>query len=268
MADVQGSFATSAVPGTRFTDVRWVAETGSTNADLLAAAAEGAPAGVVLLADHQSAGRGRLDRSWVAPAGSSLLVSVLLRPELPPDRLFLVTAAAGVASVDACAEVAQASLGLKWPNDLVVTDGPLTDRKLSGVLAESVLTDGRVEAVVVGMGLNVNWGTAPPDELARIATSLDLVVGHPVDRELLLIEWLRCFDRRLTELESDPATLIDALRGRSATLGRPVRVEFADRTVEGVATDIDHDGHLRVRPADGGVDLVVTVADIVHLRMV
>ena len=81
MADVQGSFATSAVPGTRFTDVRWITETGSTNADLLAAAAEGAPEGVVLVADHQSAGRGRLDRTWVAPAGSSLLVSVLLRPQ-------------------------------------------------------------------------------------------------------------------------------------------------------------------------------------------
>ena len=135
VARVNRSFATSEVPGTRFADVRWVAETGSTNQDLLAAAAEGAPEGVVLVADHQTAGRGRLDRSWIAPAGASLLVSALLRPSVGPEDLFLLTLACGLAAVNAVDEVAGVRPGLKWPNDLVVAAGPLADRKLAGILA-------------------------------------------------------------------------------------------------------------------------------------
>ncbi|MBJ7308500.1 MAG: hypothetical protein JHC63_11675, partial [Acidimicrobiia bacterium] len=92
---MNGSFATSGVPGTRFADVRWVAETGSTNRDLLEAAAAGVSEGLVLVADYQSAGRGRLDRAWIAPAGASLLVSALLRPSVSPDELFLLTLACG-----------------------------------------------------------------------------------------------------------------------------------------------------------------------------
>lgn len=268
MADVQGSFATSAVPGTRFTDVRWIAETGSTNADLLDAARSGAADGLVLVADHQSAGRGRLDRTWVAPAGASLLVSVLLRTSLPADRLFLLPIAAGVASAEACSEVAGVSTGLKWPNDLVVTGGRDADRKLSGVLAESVLRDGTVEAVVVGMGLNVNWPEELPTELAATATALNLLIGHSIDREGLLVAWLRRFDHWLSGLESPSgsAGLLDAARQHSATIGRTVRVEFPDRQVEGVATAIDDEGHLRVDPLDGSDALTVAVADIVHIR--
>ena len=104
VARVQGPFATSAVEGTRFTDVRWVAETGSTNRDLLSEASSGAPEGIVLVADHQTAGRGRLDRSWSAPPGASLLVSVLLRPRIEPGDAFLVTAAAAVAACQACSQ--------------------------------------------------------------------------------------------------------------------------------------------------------------------
>ncbi len=123
VADVKGSSATSRLVGTRFTEVRWVDETGSTNADLLSAAAEGAGEGLVLVADHQTAGRGRLDRTWEAPPGSSLLVSVLLRPAVTVDDAFLVMSAAGVAAVDACHDVAGLRPGLKWPNDLVVVAG-------------------------------------------------------------------------------------------------------------------------------------------------
>lgn len=268
MADVQGSFATSAVPGTRFTDVRWVAETGSTNADLLDAARSGAKDGRVLVADHQSAGRGRLDRTWMAPAGASLLVSVLLRTALSADRLFLLPIAAGVASLDACSELADVRCGLKWPNDLVVLGGPAADRKLSGVLAESVVRDGTVEAVVVGMGLNVNWPEQLPTELAATATALNLLIGHEIDREELLVAWLHRFDHWLTRLgsPSGPAELLDAARRRSATIGRTVRVEFPDRRVEGGATAIDDDGHLLVEPLDGSDVLTVAVADIVHIR--
>ena len=268
MAHVQGSFATSSVPGTRFHDIGWSAETGSTNQDLLELARQGVPEGVVLVADHQSAGRGRLDRTWTAPAGSSLLVSVLLRPRLAADHLFLLPIAAGVASVEACAEVAGTRTGLKWPNDLVVIGGASADRKLSGVLAESLLTDGRADAVVVGMGLNVNWPAELPADLAATATALNLLVGHPIDRATLLTSWLRRFDHWIAKLgeSAGPSELLEAARRHSATIGRMVRVEFADRQVEGVALAVDDDGRLRVRPIDGSAELTVSVADIVHIR--
>ena len=271
MADVQGSFATSAVPGTRFTDIRWVAETGSTNADLLRAASEGASEGLVLIADHQSAGRGRLDRSWVAPAGSSLLVSLLLRPVLDPEHLFLITAATGVASAEAAAEIAGVRCGVKWPNDLVALDPSAVDRKLSGVLAESLLVDGRVVALVVGMGLNVNWPDQLPEELAATAIALNHLAGRSVDREELLVAWLRRLDHWLDVIGdgTDPQgreQLLDAVRARSATLGRRVRVEMAASTREGEAVSIDEQGRLHVMTDTDPRPLVVSVADVVHVR--
>src|SRR5918997_216125 len=163
------------VPRLRFDDVRWVEETDSTNTRLLDEARAGAPEGVVLVADHQTAGRGRLGRRWEAPPGSSLLVSVLVRPDVPVGRAHLVTMAAGLAASDACEGVAGARPGLKWPNDLVVDDA-----KLAGLLAESVVDGVDLRALVVGMGLNVT--AAPADG----ATCLADHAGGPVDRRELL----------------------------------------------------------------------------------
>jgi BirA family biotin operon repressor/biotin-[acetyl-CoA-carboxylase] ligase len=270
VADVKGSSATSRLTGTRFADVRWFDEVGSTNADLLALAAEGAAEGLVLVADHQTAGRGRLDRTWEALPGSSLLVSVLLRPRLHPDETFLLTNAAAVAAVDACQETAGVRPGVKWPNDLVVVAGDRhRGRKLGGILAEARMANGRVEAVVVGMGLNVNWPPDLPPELADVAAALNHVVGHEVDREDLLVAWLRHLDARLAALDgAEGRTELDAdLRRASATLGRSVRVELpGGRIVEGDAVDLTPGGHLLVAPADGGPVLEVTVGDVVHLR--
>ncbi len=227
--------------GTRFGDVRWFDRIDSTNRYLLQCAAGGAPDGVVAVADEQTAGRGRLGRTWVAPPGSALLVSVLLRPELPLERTHLVTLAAGLAALDAIAALSTARpAGLKWPNDVVVAD-----RKLAGILAEA---DG-VGAVVVGMGCNVQPGALPP-ELAEIATAVE------VDRSDLLALWLRAYDDRLRGLDS---VVADAA-ARSATLGRRVRVELAHETFEGKATDLTPEGFLVV---DGRV---VSAGDVVHLR--
>ena len=267
---MQGSFATRAVPNTRFTDVGWVDETGSTNQDLLVEAARGVPEGRVLVADHQTAGRGRLDRTWSAPPGSSLLVSVLLRPVLEPSEAFLVTSAAAVAACEACREQTACFPGIKWPNDLVVVAGDrFGGRKLAGILAESVVTDGRIGAIVVGLGLNVGVPSTRPAELADTAVSLEEVVGHPVDREAILFAWLRHLDGwldRITTLEGRAALAV-AVRDLSSTLGRAVRVELADRTVEGEAVDITTEGHLVVAPVGGGELLEVTVGDVVHLRL-
>jgi BirA family transcriptional regulator, biotin operon repressor / biotin---[acetyl-CoA-carboxylase] ligase len=250
--------ATSELSGTRFTDVRRLASTGSTNSDLLALARDGAPEGVVLVADHQTAGRGRLDRVWEAPAGASLLVSVLLRPDLPLQQAYRVTMATALAASEACEEVAGFRPLLKWPNDLVVDD-----RKLAGILAESVLTGGRLDAVVVGMGLNVNWPDDLPDRLGLDATAANLVAGHDVDRGDLLVSFLR----RLEEWYGNERDLLAAYRERSATLGREVRVEVAGGWFEGRAVDVSGEGHLVVElPA--GERREVAVGDVVHLRAV
>ena len=126
----------AAGPGRRFVDVRWVSETGSTNADAMELAQQGAPEGIVLVADHQTAGRGRAGRTWTAPPGSGLLLTILLRP--PARVMDLATMAVAVAAAEAVASVAGFAPRLKWPNDLVWPgDGPGPDRKLAGILAEA-----------------------------------------------------------------------------------------------------------------------------------
>lgn len=258
----------TALAGSRFADVRWSAETGSTNADLAALAAGGAPEGVVLVADHQTAGRGRLGRTWTAPAGSSLLLSVLLRPSVPVGHAHALTTAVALAAREACAEVAGVTPALKWPNDLVVSvpGAGGAERKLAGVLAESTLAGDQLDAVVVGIGLNVNWPRDLPEEIADLATALNHLVGTAVDRADLLAALLLGLDRRYTALlaPGGRAALRDEEHAASATLGRRVRVLRAHDELEGVAVGFTDDGALRLE-VDTDV-LVVPVGDVVHLR--
>ena len=239
----------------------WVAETGSTNADLLAAAQRGERANTVLVADFQLAGRGRRGRSWGAAPGSSLLFSVLVRPRLAVEQAHLVTTALALSAVEACDSLAGVRPGLKWPNDLMVDD-----RKLAGVLAESVVTGDRLEAVVVGMGLNVRTGAVPPEvlEAADAAVALEDLCGAAVDRGELLAAVLAGFSRWMYGIETHDGqgALIAAARRDSATLGRHVLVELGDGTVlEGLAEDLDGRGALLL---EGGARVVV--GDVVHLR--
>jgi BirA family biotin operon repressor/biotin-[acetyl-CoA-carboxylase] ligase len=157
--------------GTRF-EVRRFEELDSTNRYLLDQARAGAPEGLVAVADHQTAGRGRLGRRWEAPAGAGLLVSVLLRPSLPIEELHLCTVAVALAARSACTEAAGVEPGLKWPNDLIVGE-----RKVAGILAEA-----REGAVVVGIGVNVAW--PPPDtEPTEVAVPGDLAQATSLWRE-------------------------------------------------------------------------------------
>src|SRR3954469_17377079 len=194
---VPGDLARRALGGTRFADVRWVDETGSTNADALALARQGAPEGIVLVADHQTAGRGRQGRTWEAPPGASLLVSVLLRP--PAAVAGLTTMAVAVAAAEGMEEVTGFAPRIKWPNDLVWPgDGSAPDRKLAGILAEadwparspadggwSPPPPGERVVVVAGMGINVNWPDSLPEELRDIAVAANHVAGQTIDREAL-----------------------------------------------------------------------------------
>jgi BirA family transcriptional regulator, biotin operon repressor / biotin---[acetyl-CoA-carboxylase] ligase len=266
--------AKAVLADSRFADLRWVATTGSTNADVVALLADGsapaaggtAGAGVVLVADHQTAGRGRLDRTWEAPPGSSVLMSVGLPLDgIAPERRTLLTSALALAVTDAVAE-----LRIKWPNDLVAVavghDGG--DRKVGGILAEAHAVPGRGAWVVIGLGLNVNW-PAIPDELSAIATSLNLLRGAAVDRDDVVAAVLSAFDRTwlplLAPAAGAPTGLLDAYRERSATLGRPVRAELPSGELVGTAVDVEPSGALVVEDADGRRH-TVTAGDVVHLR--
>lgn len=219
-----------------------VAETGSTNADLLAAAAAGAPDRSVLVAAHQTAGRGRLDRRWEAPAGANLLVSMLFREV--PHHVHELTQRVALAAAVAAERTAGVRAELKWPNDLLV-DGA----KLAGVLAQSSgAPGGPHHVVVVGIGVNVGWA---PQGAARL--------GDVVEPLGLLAELLRAFD----ELPTDIAPMY---RSRLGTLGRQVRVEGAAGVLEGRAVDVEDDGRLVVLD-DCAVTHRIDTGDVVHLRL-
>ena len=179
----------------------------------------------------------------------------------------LVTTALGLAALDAVESVCAVRLGLKWPNDLVAVDPQHRDRKVAGVLAESILGADRVKSVVAGIGLNVNWPPVLPDELAEISTSLRHLAGDRVDRTSLLVALALGFDRRLSEAESSDgrARMRVAALERSATVGRDVRVVFTGRELRGRAVDLTDEG-LIVIEDEARVRHQIAVGDIVHLR--
>ena len=230
--------------------MRRLVETGSTNADAVALARAGAPEGIVLVADHQTAGRGRLGRTWEAPPGASLLTTVLLRPGAADVDLVLpAVATAMAAAVTACTGV---DPRLKWPNDLTVDD-----RKLAGVLAEAVWSGDDV-AVCAGIGVNCNWPADVPADLRETMTALNHLTSTDVDRDALLATFLDELARRYAAL--DRGALLAEWRSRSATLGRQVRVDVGGEVVEGVAEDITDEWHLRVGSR------TFAVGDVTHLR--
>lgn len=239
--------------------VRSVVETGSTNDDLAAAAREGAGDGQVLIGEWQHTGRGRLGRTWTAPAGSGLTMSVLLvLPTVPPARRGWIGALTGLSLVAAVGRVAGVDAALKWPNDLLV-DGV----KCAGLLAEAT-----ADGVVVGFGLNV---TLHRDELPRPdATSLLLAGASGLDRALIAAAVLDDLAGRLdrwTAADGDPdrSGLRAEYRRHLATLGSRVRVERPDgASVTGTARDVTADGALVVDTAAG--PRTFTAADVQHLR--
>ncbi|QKV94525.1 biotin--[acetyl-CoA-carboxylase] ligase [Streptomyces sp. NA02950] len=253
-------------PGGLWTALDVVRATGSTNTDLVAEAAAGAPEGTVLVAEEQTAGRGRLDRTWTAPSRSGLFFSVLLRPGaagVTTARWGWLPLLAGVATAGALSRTAGVDTALKWPNDLLVKIGG-EERKCGGILAERA-----GDAVVIGVGLNV---TLRAEELpVPTAGSLALANAVTTDRDPLLRVVLRSIEQwygewRRFEGDPGPCGLQEAYAGGCATLGRRVRAELpggGERVGEAVA--IDGDGRL-VLATEGGVQEPVSAGDIVHLR--
>ena len=255
------------------------------------------PEGYAVVADHQTEGRGRLGRSWVAPPGTAVLCSVLLKPDLGPGKRHLAAWAVALAAVRACRDTAGVELALKWPNDLIAgsatageVPGPLgmragAQRKVAGILSEVLAprtpndagqpAGGRTTGIVVGIGINVNWpaGWPPEDatdpDLAAIAagaTSLNRLVGREIDRDGLVSRLLEATGA-LSAMLSSPGgrrAIASQYRLSCATIGRQVRVQLADETVSGTALDLDEAGCLLVSTA--ACIRTISAGDVVHVR--
>lgn len=228
----------------------------STNTRVKQLALEGAEDGTVVVANCQTAGRGRMNRVFQSPRGQGIYLTALLRPQLPPDRLMMVTAMAGVAVCEAVEQVCGVRPGLKWPNDPV-----MNGKKLCGILTELSLEgeSGRLQYLAVGIGVNV--GQKEEDfspEVRPVATSLLQELGRPVSRPALAAAEIEALDRLYTALLSgDTAPYLAACRRDCVNLGRPVQLMLPDGTRQSaVAEDLDEDFGLVVRLEDGSRRIV------------
>jgi BirA family transcriptional regulator, biotin operon repressor / biotin---[acetyl-CoA-carboxylase] ligase len=224
----------------------------STNDEAGLLARAGAPHGTVVLAEEQTAGRGRYGRSWLSPPGENLYLSVVLRPEIGTERAPPITLAAGLGVVDAVNR-AGVRASLKWPNDVLVGS-----KKLAGVLTEMNSRGHELEHVILGIGVNVNARALPP-QIAPIATSLRLELGREVDREAFLETLLPAVERWLDALfAGGVSALADAWKEYAELAGSRVRASAEDGPVEGEPVGLDDDGALLVEDDAGRRHRVVS----------
>jgi BirA family transcriptional regulator, biotin operon repressor / biotin---[acetyl-CoA-carboxylase] ligase len=246
-------------PGSFVTDIRVVAETGSTNDDVAALARAGAPEGTVLVAEAQTAGRGRLDRAWTSPPRAGLTFSVLLRPAVPIARRTWIPLLTGLAVHRAVARLGAVETRLKWPNDLLLGSGDGDLGKAAGILAQA-----EGDAVIVGIGLNVTTRRA---ELPAGATSLAAEAAECTDRDPVLRAVLRALGEIYSPWSGDPARIRPEYEAACDTIGRQVRVQLPDGSaLTGTATGLDDAGRLVVRTPDG--DRPVSAGDVTRIRSV
>lgn len=221
----------------------------STNDYLKTLAAEGAIEGTVVVANHQTAGRGRMGRSFVSPPGKGIYLSVLLRPEYAPNEIIGLTSMAAVAICEAIEAVSSIKTGIKWVNDIVAEE-----KKICGILTEMSLTgeSGQVQYIVIGAGVNVLQSNEDfPDEVLRKATSLLMLGSENVSRPLLAAEIVNSLDCIYKSLPEPKEGFWEKYRSRSITIGRKVKVLRGGGEIDGFAEDIDSDGGLIVRYHDG-----------------
>ena len=222
---------------------------GSTMDEARRLANDGAPEGAVVVAEEQTAGRGRFDRTWVSPRGQDILLSVILRPSA--DRLPYVNMAATLAVSEAIIEVTGLTPSVKWPNDVRIGG-----RKVSGILVESAVESGDLSHAVVGIGLNVNSDPSRVPEVATVATSLYRETGRRLDRTGVLGTVLERLDA-LYRAVKQGRSLTQQWAARLDTLGRNVRVQWRDRRFEGEARGVDEQGNLLLSQPDGSTVTVV-----------
>jgi BirA family biotin operon repressor/biotin-[acetyl-CoA-carboxylase] ligase len=280
----------------RFGRILLVDTVSSTNTALFEVARSGEPEGLVLVAEHQTRGRGRRDRRWLAATGKSLLLSALCRPSLAPERSGLVAVATGVALLDACQAIGLRGMALKWPNDLVHGR-----KKAAGILIEGGRDSAGEGFYVIGVGVNVHWKEDDfPPELAGMATSLDLVAAEEglleslaekdqegarmateshteesrlessehkskLSRGQILARFLTSLGDRISQAEQDPDGLVADYRENLSTIGQEIIAKTDRGEVTGEAVDVDEAGDLVVRRPDG-TPYVITAADVTELR--
>jgi len=253
----------SALRGSTFWDrVVSLDRVGSTNDVAKDLASKGAPEGTVVVADEQTAGRGRMTRRWVAPPGTSLLISILFRPDLSPQQANRLTMLCSMAAADAVEQMANLAVALKWPNDLVVASRhprstSTTWRKLAGVLTETGLTGRELDFVVVGVGINVNVPANTLSELAPDATSILAETGRSVDRSALLISFLKTVEQRYEQLGRGHNPRQE-WEGRLMTIGQRIRVAASQGSLEGIAEGVGRNGALLLRTDDGAIHRLLT----------
>jgi BirA family biotin operon repressor/biotin-[acetyl-CoA-carboxylase] ligase len=235
-----------------------LADTASTNDEAMRRGREGAPHGLVVLADTQSRGRGRQGHVWHSPPGENLYVSMLLRLELPPMRVPPLTLAAGVAVCDTVTALGVPA-SLKWPNDVLVREGG----KVAGILTEMSTRGMRADCVVVGIGLNVNTAAFPP-ELPNATSLRRARGGAPFDRAEVAARLLAALEERFERFVAEPTRLLaDAWRARSHVFGQRLRVSSEGVTFEGVARDLDDDGALLLE-TDAGERVRVIAGEVIE----
>lgn len=255
MSDLNQSKLEKAL-GSRVPSVRFLESTGSTNTDAMHWAAEGAPEGALVVADFQTAGRGRIGRSWFGRPGASINMSVVLRPRIAADAIGLINLAAAVAVSNSLRDLGVDSR-IKWPNDVL-----LGNLKVCGILAEAKIEEGKPSTVVLGVGINVNLRAEEfPDEIADTATSMLASTGRTFDRLQIIAGSLKHFWRAYGFLPDNADRVLDEYRRLSVTLGARVRIEMNDRILEGLAVDVDPTGALLLESGE-----VVRVGDVIHLR--
>lgn len=237
----------------------------STNDVLKQMAAQGAPHGTVLIAGHQTGGRGRLGRTFLSPPDVGIYLSVLLRPSCPPNQLMHLTCAAGNAACDAMESVAGIRPGIKWTNDIVCQK-----RKLAGILTEIIFGGmQKIDCAIIGIGINCNQSPGDfPEEIREIAGSLAMVSGKNINRAAVAAAMVDSFAKMDANLLSERDAIIARYRKNCITIGQDVSIVRGESVRYGKALDVDENGGLIVAFLDGAVEVVssgeVSVRGLYH----
>jgi len=232
-------------------EVIFYTEATSTNDIALELADKGVDEGTLVIADDQTMGRGRLDRKWFAPAGTSILASLILRPKISLSQVNKIVLITTISIVYAIRKVTNLLVLIKWPNDIIINS-----KKVSGVLTESRIKKNCLDFVVVGFGINVNIPKESfPDEIIDIATSLSIESGREISRIYVLQETLRQIESLYLRLNDD--SFLDEWKSLSATISRQLRIEYPDGTRTGLAVDIDENGALIVKLDTGETQYIM-----------
>ena len=238
--------------------VNYLTSTSSTQDVAKSLAEHGAPEGTIVIAEEMSAGRGRLGRKWHATSGG-LWMTIVLRPNVPPVKMQLISLLAGVAVAKALANLYGLKPKLKWPNDVLIND-----RKVCGILAEASIEADAINYILLGVGINVN--NEIPEDLKNVAISVKEALGKTVPRALILRAFLVELDKLYAEFNrGNTRRIIEDWKKYASTIGKKVRAIYRDRAIEGLAVDVKNDGSLVLKLEDGSI-AVINAGDIIHLR--